>query len=266
MGRVRTIRLQGVRNVRDLGGVPVPGGRVVRPGLIYRGAAPYDATPDDWRLLSCDLGVACVIDLRCGWECDEHPYEVPVGVEYRHVPFYDIDKVGIEYTEPSAGTKMVGRDVACDPPRFYRSLSNPLTTAQMRKALDCIFQHALCEQATFFHCSGGKDRAGVLAALVLGILGVGAEDVLDDYLLTNVSRDKEYDRMLQRFLLLADGDELQARELVDSHRALPANLDAFYQGVLERTGSLDAFVSQHLGITEDMRGRLWEACTIPAWS
>lgn len=258
---MRAVVLQGVRNVRDLGGIPTLGGRSVRPGLFFRGAAPYGATLSDKQLLFDDLGISCVIDLRCGWEREAHPYEVPTNIEYQHIPFYDLEKVGIEYTEPAAGTKVVGRDVACDPLRFYRSLANPLTTAQIRSALDCALEHASNAQPVFFHCSGGKDRAGVLSALILHVLGADPETIMDDYLLTNVSRDEDRAQLFERFLVLADGDEARAHELVASHRALPQNLRSFYEGAEERAGSFEAFVTEHLNMSEERRERYRSACT-----
>ncbi len=258
---MRTVVLQGIRNVRDLGGIPVGGGRQVKPGLLFRGSAPCDATDADSQMLFGKLGITCVIDLRCGWECQAHPTRVPATVERVHVPFYDLEKVGIEYTELAAGTKVVGRDVACDPIRFYRSLANPLTVAQMRQALACAFEHALRGEPVYFHCSGGKDRAGVLAALVLLTLGASIEDIFDDYLITNESRDQDYDRLFQRFLVLADGNEERAQALVASHRAHPQYLAAFFESVEQRYGSMEAFMSQHLDMPERQRERIRQACT-----
>lgn len=255
------IELEGARNMRDLGGIAAGDGRTVAPGLLFRSAELSGLTADDRRLLFDELGIACVIDLRCGWERDATPPIAVAGVEHAHIPFYDLEKVGIEYTEPGAGTKVVGRDVACDPPRFYRSLVNPLTVGQMRRAVERIFAHAEAGRAVLWHCSGGKDRAGVLAALVLAVLGVAPEHILDDYLLTNISRDEEHDRLLARFLKLADGDEERARELVASHRALPENLDAFYQAVDERCGSMEAFIRNQLRISDARRAQLREICT-----
>ena len=259
---MRTIELEGVQNARELGGIAVGNGRAVAPGLFFRSAAPAGLTDADRRLLFEQLGIACLIDLRCWWEREAKPVVGITEAEVRHIPFYDLEKVGIEYTEPGAGTKVVGRDVACDPPRFYRSLVNPLTVGQMRPAVECIFAHAAAGRAVLWHCSGGKDRAGVLTALVLSVLGASREDILDDYLLTNESRDKEYDRLFARFLKLADGDAARARELVLSHRATPENLSAFYSAVDERCGSMEAFIGEQLGIGPERRRQLREACTL----
>ena len=260
---MRVVELEGVSNVRDLGGIPVQGGRVVSPGLIFRGSALANITPADQETLFGKLGIACVIDLRCGWECQAKPDVLAPGVEYLHIPFYDLDKVGIEYTEPAAGTKIIGRDVACEPDRFYRSLSNELTVGQMREALECTFARALQGKPVYLHCSGGKDRAGIMAFLALTSLGARHADIMEDYLLTNVARDKNYEKTYQRFLRLADGNEQRARELTESHRALPDNIEAFRDAVSERYGSMGEFMRNQLGVTDELRARIRKACTRP---
>lgn len=259
----RVIELQGINNVRDLGGISVENNRIVTRGLIYRGSALADTTERDCDVLFGELGITRVIDLRCGWEVDASPdVEVP-GVESLHIPFYDLEKVGIEYTEPAAGTKTVGRDVACEPSRFYRSLSNPLTVRQMREGLHAALDHAASGQAVYVHCSGGKDRAGIMALLILTVLGASDEDILDDYLLTNVARDEDYDRVFQRFLRLAEGDEERAREITDAHRALSENLDAFRMAIGESYGSMEAFLANQLDVSADYQAHIRATCTEP---
>ena len=215
---MKTIELESVSNVRDLGGIPVEGGCEITPGLFFRGSALYSITENDRETLFNQLGITCVIDVRTGWEREAKPDITMPGVENLHIPFYDLEKVGIEYTEPAAGTKVIGRDVACDPDRFYRSLANPLTVRQMREGIHQVLDHAMQGEPVYIHCSGGKDRAGILTLLLLTILGASRESILEDYLLTNVARDKNYEKTYQRFLRLADGDEKRARELTYDHR------------------------------------------------
>ncbi len=233
----------------------------MKSGLLFRGSALSDATQHDEDVLFHDLGIACVIDLRCGWELEAKPDRIPDGVEYLHIPFYDLEKVGIEYTESAEGTKTVGRDVACEPSRFYRSLSNRLTTAQMRQALDEVLSRATNGCPAYIHCSGGKDRAGIMSLLILEVLGASREGILDDYLYTNVSRDARYDEMFARFLRLSDGDEQRAHELVVGHRAVSENIAAFYDAIDAEYGSWDTFLSDALAMTPDRIACLRECLT-----
>lgn len=259
---MKVIELEGLDNVRDLGGIPTGDGRVVAPGIIFRGSALHGATPNDISTLFDQLGIRCVIDLRCGWELDEKPDPMVTGVENLHIPFYDLEKVGIEYTENAEGTKVVGRDVACTPSLFYRSLANPLTVGQMRAVVQTAFERATAGTPVYLHCSGGKDRAGVATLLMLKILGANREAILEDYEYTNVSRDQKYPQMLERFTRLADGDEQRGHELVVAHRAVPENLDAFNAAVCERYGSMDAFVRNQLQVSDERREELRDRCTV----
>jgi len=132
----------------------------------------------------------------------------------------------------------------------------------MRKGLDASFSRTMRGEPVYHHCNGGKDRVGVLTLLILTALGASREAILEDYLYTNVSRDKRYQEMFERFLRLSDGDKERAHELVVSHRALPENLDAFYDAVENAYGNMDAFIRNQLGISDELRAQLREACTL----
>ena len=236
---------------------------MVVPGLLFRGSALYNITESDRDTLFDKLNIACIIDVRTGWERAAKPdIDIP-GVENLHIPFYDLDKVGIEYTRPAAGTIMIGRDVACDPDHYYRSLINHLVVSQMREGMHLALDHAIQGKPVYIHCSGGKDRAGILVLLILTALGASRESILEDYLFTNVARDKNYEKMYQRFLRLADGNEERAWEITLEHRARPENLSAFYEAIEEHYGSMESFMRTQLDIDEDYRQRACQACTRP---
>ncbi len=257
----RIVELQGADNVRDLGGIPACKDRVVNPGLFYRGPALTALTASDKDLLFRQLKITCMIDLRCGWERDISPIAPQSGVEHMHIPFYDLEIVGLEYHEPAKGTKVIGRDVACDPDHFYRSLVNPRTVDQMRKGLAKVFEHTILGAPVYVHCSSGKDRAGIMALLIFAILGASREDILADYLLTNISRDKNYQSAFKRFLRFTDGDEVQAHELTLAHRAREENLSAFYEAVDDSYGSMDSFIRNQLAISDEHAQQIRLACT-----
>ena len=258
---MRTIQLQGVDNVRDYGGWPTTDGLDIKEGLFFRGSALANATAQDCKTLFDELGIACVVDLRCGWELEAKPDIEHPGIEYYHIPFYDQEIVGIDYTARAKGTIAIGHDVACNPEHFYRSLANPLTVGQMRKGIDAVFSHVLQGLPVYVHCSGGKDRAGILTLLVLTILGASREDILGDYLYTNVSRDKNYPKMFESFLKLAAGNVTLAHELVESHRARAENIDAFWDAIADQYGSAESFVREQLGFDDDRIVLVRNRCT-----
>lgn len=246
------IELNSVANVRDIGGIMSADGHPLRSGLYFRGAKLDDIDEGDCRVLFNDLGIKHVIDLRCGWERNIKNLS-SYGARPYHIPFFDRDIVGIEYTEPAAGTRVVGRDVACNPLHYYSTIPNPLTSGQIAQCLDLVFGAICASEPVYVHCSGGKDRAGIITLLVLEVLGVPRDAIYEDYLATNISRDRRYDEMFERFLRLADGDEKRAAELVDEHRARSENLDAFYGSIDAQYGSFEAYLSDILGFDLDRR-------------
>lgn len=261
---MRSIAFEQVSNARDLGGIPVEGGRVVRSGLMYRGAALHSATPADCAKLRDELGIRHVFDLRIGYEVAAKPDVVPDSACYRRIPFYDNEAIGYEYFDPIPGTIVIGNDFACDPEHFYADMANPLTAGQLRILLHALLDAAMAGEPVYFHCSGGKDRAGITALLVLQILGASDQDILDDYLLTNVARQAGIEKIYQRFLRLCQGDEAFARRVTENHCARPENLAAFRASVDRRYGSMDAYLCDVLGFDSRQQAALRLALTEPA--
>lgn len=258
----RSIKLQGVRNVRDLGGIPLRDGRCVKPGIIFRGSALNKATSDDLAFLHSKLGIQIVVDVRVGWERKAKP-DLPVqNAENLFIPYFDKELVGIDYHKPLEGTRVIGHDFACDPLDFYQTMANPLSAAQMGKVIRIVLDSAASNSPAYFHCSGGKDRVGITTLLILEILGASREQILEDYLLTNDSRDAHVQDVYERFLRLCNGDEDWAREITYAHRARKENIDAYYNAVSAQYGTIDDFIRRQLGIGDELREVYREKCTI----
>lgn len=259
----RVIVFEGVDNVRDLGGMRTNDGRMVKSGLIYRGGALHGATEADCRKLSQDMGIGCVVDVRCLWECEEKPDAVIEDIQRTYIPFYDKEIVGIEYTEPGYEGKVVSRDVPCTPLLFYRSLVNRLTGVQFGRAVRHVLDRASAGEVTYIHCNGGKDRIGIMSLLILTVLGCTEDDILEDYLLTNISRDKQYPQMFERFYALCSNEDA-AHELVMTHRALPEYVSAFYEAIDVEYGCMDVYLSEVLGLDAEYIESVRSACLCDA--
>lgn len=255
----RIIALAGADNVRDLGGIVAADGRAVRSGLFVRGSALDGITAADQQILFAEHNISAVIDLRTGWERAARPNGLSGAVEQLWIPFFDQNEVGIEYDRPVPGTVKRGRDFACDPTDFYGAMANPLTVGQMRRVLHTLFDRGQRGLGTYYHCSGGKDRAGVTSFLLLMLLGVDRERALEDYRLTNVSRDAHIQPVYQRFLRLC-GDEDRAWEITNEHRAKSENIETFLAAVDERYGSFDAFVRNQLGFSDEYLEQARDRC------
>lgn len=162
---------EAVVNFRGLGGLETADGAVVRHGAVYRSAVLHHATESDRAILGL-LGIRTVIDLRTHEERsaggvvdgDWH------GVDVHHIPLI------VELWPAGAS------DADLDPvqylvDRYEEMLEDP--HGMLRPALELVADPAA--HPIVFHCTAGKDRTGVLAALVLAVLGVADETIASDY-------------------------------------------------------------------------------------
>ncbi len=175
--------LSAVRNIRELGGIEARDGRHVRRGLLYRGSALGGLGQEERAAIDA-LGLRCVFDLRAASEAAEHPEYVPDGASYQRVAgMYEPSGAEMDFS-PDAIARMQGVGGAED---IMRTLY--LTMVRENPALHALVERLVAGDAPlYFHCSAGKDRTGIAAALILTILGVSDEAIVGNFLLTNAYR------------------------------------------------------------------------------
>lgn len=171
--------------LRDLGGQRASDGRTVRHGLIYRGSSLVDLTPQETARLE-DLGLSLVLDLRAAGEAEGLDDYVPHGANYLRIAgMYDANGDEVDFSP--AGITRIAALIEEQQERF-------MTDLYVGMAHDNPAVHALVEHMAqgggpiYFHCSAGKDRTGVCAAMALTLLGVDDDAIVQEFLLTNEYR------------------------------------------------------------------------------
>lgn len=190
----RRIGLSGPVNFRDLGGYETADGRLVRWRRLFRSDSLSPVTAEDARLLTEEIGLLAVVDLRTTKEVEHEGRGglADVALHYHHIPLVD--------------------DVENDPDRPWdRSLKEAYAhmlgkrAARLSEALEAIAGE-VSEHPTVFHCVAGKDRTGIVAALVLALVGVSDEDIVADYALTQEVMAAMIDRYPRRALRSSAGE------------------------------------------------------------
>lgn len=174
----RAWRLQGATNFRDLGGYAGTGGRALQWRRLFRSDHLAGLTDAD-RARLATLGPATAFDFRGNAERAATPYDLP-GLTQRSLA---IEPSVVQRMQDlvAAGGTLTAALVADLMAELYRSLIR-----DQAHHFAALFDHLLqTETPVVFHCTAGKDRTGVAAALILLALGVPREQVLQDYLLTN---------------------------------------------------------------------------------
>jgi protein-tyrosine phosphatase len=189
----RRISLSGPVNFRDLGGYDTVDGRRVRWRRLFRSDSLSPVTADDARLLTEELGLLAVVDLRTARELGREGRGdlADVALHYHHVPLIDDFEDGERQLDG----------------RLHEFYVHMLAERAERvsDALAAIASE-VADHATVFHCTAGKDRTGIVAALVLALLGVSDEDIVADYVLTQDVMPAMIERYPRRALRGSTGD------------------------------------------------------------
>ena len=174
----RHVEFQRLYNFRDLGGYRTADGRAVRWGRLFRSDSLGKLRDQDWhRFLA--LGVRTVVDLR-------YPWEVARSGRVPHHPGLAYHNLSIEHRPYN----QAGLDSDVDPVRFladrYLEVAHD-GVQEIRCALEIVADDT---GPLVFHCHSGKDRTGVLAMLILALLGVDEDTIVADFALTRLATER----------------------------------------------------------------------------
>lgn len=241
----RLITLEGAVNFRDLGGYATVDGRRTRWRMLFRADGLGELTAPDLAVLR-ELGIRTVIDLRSGHEVEQSRFDTEAHpVEFHHYPFIDAlpDAEDFERAPGFLGTQ-------------YKEMLDD-AAPQIVGALTALAAPAA--RPAVFHCTAGKDRTGLLSALVLSILGVPEETVVADYALSGEAMARLRAKLMQKY---PDGkDVIAAADAVFS--ADPANMVELFAHLRSRYGTVSDYAAK-VGVPDDVIVRLRQSMLEPA--
>ncbi len=170
----RHIAIEGTHNIRDLGGYVTARGTVIPHRRFLRADCLHRLAPGGTDRL-VDEGLRCVIDLRTEQEVANAPslFDGLAGIEYVNLPLFDD-------LSPAA---LARADVNHSHPLVPFYISALDTRGEAVRAILARIA-SVDDGAVLFNCTAGKDRTGIIAALLLGLAGVSDEDIIQDYVLT----------------------------------------------------------------------------------
>jgi protein-tyrosine phosphatase len=244
----RLVPLEGTRNFRDLGGYPAADGRRVRWGRVFRSDGLHALTERDHLVLDA-LGVRTVCDLRADVEHDTQPSVLPPSVRRVACTVSPARPGQKTLDERIIAGELAGLDID-DVVDLYL-----LMLDEHAASFGAVFAHLARVQPEplLFHCSAGKDRTGIVAALLLALLGVDDDLVFDDYMLTKRYRTEQRIDELRSWLA-EHGLELEpfAALYVPQRETIVRTVEA----VRQEHGSVDAFLLGPGQVPADVPGRL----------
>ncbi len=226
----RQIKLEGGSNFRDLGGYPTQEHKHVKWGHIYRSADVSKLTDNDLKTLS-DLHLTTVCDLRGPDELKTSPDKLPTGIQYINLP------AGSENVRLNTNYATMNRD--------SMMLATYTRTDHLKAKYKPMFDQLLAlpnDKSLMFHCTAGKDRTGMGAALVLSAFGVERNYIIADYKATNFYWKNARDKMAQ--MMVKNG---MSEKTVNSMMAAnPMYLETFLKTIDTKYDSIDNFLKTEM--------------------
>lgn len=253
----QTLPLEGGCNFRDLGGYRTGGGRAIRGGQLFRSGVMAYLTPGDHHLLS-RIGIRAVCDLRWPDERSREPTRWLNSADAPQVLRWS-DVHGEAAARRLSGKKSAAetRAAVID---FYHGMHQWMRP-RLRGLFDCL---TTGDMPVVFHCSAGKDRTGLAAALVLSALGVPREAILIDYALTNKIDLEQFIRSRRRSMLGLGNPSYPLLTMPEEARKVLLAADTEYllagfAGIEKTYGSIDGYLQVELGVTARERDRMRDA-------
>ena len=241
----RLIALDGAVNFRDLGGYATVDGRRTRWRVLFRADGLSELSQTDFSVMR-DLGIRTVVDLRSGHEVEQSRFDVDAHpVDFHHFPFID-QLPDVEQWDRRPG--LLGAQ--------YKEMLDD-AAPQIIGALEVLT--APDSRPAVFHCTAGKDRTGLLSALVLSLLGVPEETVVADYALSGEAME----RLRAKLIVKYPDSKDTITDIDEVFSANPANMVDLFAYLRERYGSVTEYAVT-VGVPDAVVARLREELLEPA--
>ncbi|MEO5981532.1 MAG: tyrosine-protein phosphatase [Pedococcus sp.] len=263
MSTSRWIDLDGVVNMRDVGGLPTTDGGTVAMRRLLRSDNLQDLTEADVKHLLEVVGVSDIVDLRSNVEVHiEGPAPLQVrglATHHRYSLFRDDER---EITAEDAlvlpWSKENQKDADARPrldDDYWASHYLGYLANRPDSVLGALEAIAQAPGATIVHCAAGKDRTGTVVGLALSVAGVSDDDVVADYLATGERIEQIVGRLMTR---PAYGEVLKDQPM-DHHRPKPETMTRILAVLTERHGGAGGWLTDQgwsSDQVEELRGRL----------
>lgn len=234
----RKVELQGAVNFRDLGGYATKDGRHVKWGKVYRSADMSKLTDQDLVALA-ERKIAYDVDLRGTQESKQAPDRLNPNTDYILCPAGSDD----------ANSNMMQslRKTTHGDSVMTAYYANTTFLADRYKPFFGKLLAMPEDKSLVFHCTAGKDRTGIGAALLLYSLGVPYETIMKDYEASNYYRAAENRKSVNGMVKFMKIDENVAKDVLSVKKEY---LDATFTAIKKQYGSIDNYLKTQIGLTD----------------
>ncbi|TDE15692.1 tyrosine-protein phosphatase [Dyadobacter psychrotolerans] len=237
-------------NFRDLGGLVTRDGKTVRWGKIYRSDNLSKLDAGDYQKFN-DLHIATVMDLRTDHEIIGKEDRLPANVTYIHTPTVTDREGQIAQLRKKVLNGAISEEQAKEQTiRFYEDA----VTVNLDSMRSIIHRILDSEQPVLYHCSAGKDRTGIVSALILAILKVDRDTIVNEFLMSNYYRQKKTQKLMSKAKFAKvikpkmDLKAIQVFMTVDE-----SFINAVFNVIDKKYGGIDLFIENQLEYNPKLR-------------
>ncbi|WP_430613934.1 tyrosine-protein phosphatase [Flavobacterium sp. JP2137] len=246
----RRIYFKKTPNFRDIGGLKTSEGRTLRWGKIFRSGQLNGVKKKELKTIE-NLDIRTLVDLRTPAEVDKKPDKYPASTQYYKFNAFEEEQDQLAQTRKAVFKGKINAEESVALLQAFYSYYPTEDTEVIREII-----HTLLDQdgAVLFHCSAGKDRTGIIGALILSILKVDRETIYQDYLLSNNYRKAGIEKQLRWIKigrLIYPGLN---QEVVENFSWInDIYLKATFDQIDAKYGSMDNYIHRVLRISESQR-------------
>jgi protein-tyrosine phosphatase len=243
----RHLRFESVSNFRDIGGYRTRQGRIVTWRRVFRSGEFARISRNDFQRLMEETGLISVVDLRSKFEVERHGIGLIAEADIRYHNISFIADGGDRKADERRYRELTNMG------QFYLDLVRYKDFGQqIIEALKIIAEPE--NHPLVFNCAVGKDRTGILAAVLLSLLGVEDKDIIEDYSLSGP--------YMEEILKTIDSDPKIAegiKVLPDYFwKASPESMDLFLSTLRQKYGSINGYL-ESVGMKDSLPERLESA-------
>ncbi|MFD1317803.1 tyrosine-protein phosphatase [Loigolactobacillus zhaoyuanensis] len=251
MSDTRILPLEHGYNFRELGGYQTEDGHQIKWHKLIRAAQLNDLSANDLNWLN-NYGLRTIVDFRSPEEKLAAPDRIPQNGHYHFLPVFAVDE-----TKNSIAPQALLEELRRDPDghkQMLQAYQNLIIDTHAQQTYHQFFSYLLAnstdEHSLLFHCTAGKDRTGIGAALLLGALGIPLAQIKTDYLLTQQASTKQFALNMAQAKAYPGITPEQITGVHDLMSVYPEYLAMAWTTMEKIAGSLSGYLHEQLQLSD----------------
>jgi len=234
-GEAMQVYLRSVHNFRDIGGVTTVDGKHIKEKMLFRSASPDNITGRDIRKMH-ELNIKTIVDLRAPGETGRKNKKFE-GIQTVSLPL-DFERTTRERLIPLIKQKNAYNLIDDLISSLYLEILDG-SVSVFRDIVDLLLEPSRCPM--LIHCHAGKDRTGIISALIQMALGADQQSIIEGYMASNEALLPSYKRRLIISKILYLGF-LPANNILYAITVRSNNIESVIERVITFYGGIEGYL------------------------